>query len=59
GEFEEQVLLFTYRTDCVGYGLGGRWIAGDDDIIEEDDEWQVWGQIWLTAFPQGIVEMGK
>ncbi len=63
GEFEEQVLLFTYRTDCVGYGLGGRWIAGDvlagDDTIEEDDEWQVWGQIWLTAFPQGIVEMGK
>ncbi|MFT5125551.1 MAG: LPS-assembly protein [Kiritimatiellia bacterium] len=63
GEFEEQVILVTYKTDCVGYGFGGRWIAGDallaDGNAADEDEWQVWGQIWLTAFPQGIVELGR
>jgi len=63
GEFEEQTLLATYKTDCVGYGIGVRWIAGEvieqDDTVEDEDEWQAWFQIWLTAFPNGLLELGR
>jgi LPS-assembly protein len=63
GEFEEQSLLATYKTDCVGYGIGVRWIAGEiiaaDSTIEDEDEWQAWFQIWLTAFPNGLLELGR
>ena len=63
GEAEEQVALITYKTDCVGYGIGGRWLAGEviesDVITEDEDEWQAWFQIWLTAFPNGLLELGR
>ena len=63
GEVEEQTLLATYKTDCVGYGIGVRWIAGEvieqDDTVEDEDEWQAWFQIWLTAFPNGLLELGR
>jgi len=58
--FEEQELLFTYETDCVGYGLGGKWIKGDDyaDGTGTDDDYQLWLQVWLTAFPRTILGTG-
>ncbi|MEX2606418.1 MAG: LptA/OstA family protein [Kiritimatiellia bacterium] len=55
--FEEQDVMFTYETDCVGYGVGGRWIKGDTylDGTRDDDDFEVWLQIWLTAFPRAIL----
>jgi len=58
--FEEQELLFTWETDCVGYGVGGRWIKGDEFTQggRDQDDFEVWLQIWLTAFPRAIVGTG-
>ncbi len=55
--FEEQDVMFTYQTDCVGYGIGGRWIKGDtfQDGTRDDDDYEIWFQIWLTAFPRAIL----
>ncbi|MDA3874080.1 MAG: hypothetical protein PF795_08975 [Kiritimatiellae bacterium] len=55
--FEEQDVMFTYETDCVGYGIGGRWIKGNtyQDGNSDDDDFEVWLQIWLTAFPRAIL----
>lgn len=57
---EDQSLLLRYETDCVGYGLGVRWIAGDrnDNGADGEDEYRVWVQFWLTAFPRAIVDLG-
>lgn len=55
--FEEQDVMFTYQTDCVGYGIGGRWIKGNtfQDGSRDDDDYEIWLQIWLTAFPRAIL----
>lgn len=55
--FEEQDVMFTYQTDCVGYGIGGRWIKGNTfpDGNSDDDDFEIWLQIWLTAFPRAIL----
>jgi len=62
GEFEEQNILISKKNKCVGYGVGVRWIAGDyvasQDRSEEDD-WQVYAQLWLLAFPKSIVQLGR
>lgn len=58
--FEEQEILFTYKTDCVGYGVGGKWTRGDEfaDGTSTDDDFEVWFQIWLTAFPRAVLGSG-
>lgn len=58
--FEEQELLLRVETECVGYGLGVAWVAGDKNLEGRDgeDEYRVWVQVWLTAFPRGIVNIG-
>lgn len=55
--FEEQDLYFVIRTDCVGYGIGGKWIKGDlyPDGSSDQDDYQIWFQFWLTAFPRAIL----
>jgi len=57
---EEQEFLLRYETDCVGYGLGLRWTAGDKNPAGKDgeDDYRVWVQFWLTAFPRGILNLG-
>lgn len=58
--WEEQEILLRYETDCVGYGLGVKWIAGDEyaDGSKDDDDYTLWLQLWLTAFPRGILNLG-
>ncbi|MGA0332489.1 MAG: LPS-assembly protein LptD [Kiritimatiellia bacterium] len=55
--FEEQEVMFTIRTDCVGYGIGGKWRKGDTylDGTSDDDDYEIWFQFWLTAFPRAIL----
>ncbi len=61
-EFEEQGLFVTWENPCVGYGLGVKWIVGDyiDSTGEnEDDDWQVWGTLWLAAMPKSMLQLGR
>jgi hypothetical protein len=57
---EEQTLLLTLVTECVGYGIGGSWIKGDDygDGEEGEDDFRISFQLWLTAFPRAVMDMG-
>jgi len=64
GALEEQGVMFAYKTDCLGYGIGGSWLNGDfllnddgSDEVDEDD-YRVWVQVWLLAFPRSRLEMG-
>jgi lipopolysaccharide assembly outer membrane protein LptD (OstA) len=59
--FEEQHLMLRIETDCVGYGFGGKWIKGNEfaDGSRDDDEYEVWFQFWLTAFPDSIIGSGR
>jgi lipopolysaccharide assembly outer membrane protein LptD (OstA) len=59
-EMEEQQVHLAWKRNCVGYGLGVKWISGDiySDGSDEDD-WQVWGQVWLTAFPRSRLDIGR
>jgi hypothetical protein len=54
---EEQGLTLVFRNDCVGYGIGGRWQLGEtySDGTEDEDEWDVYLQFWLNAFPKAII----
>lgn len=58
--FEEQSVLFTLQTECIGYGIGGKWQQGDQftDGTADDDDYEVWFQLWLTAFPRAIMGLG-
>lgn len=49
-DLEEHSHLLTLKSDCVGWGIGFR---------ETGDELQLWFQVWLTAMPRGIVELGR
>ena len=49
-DLEEHSHLLILKSDCVGWGLGFR---------ETGDELQLWLQVWLTAMPRGIVELGR
>jgi lipopolysaccharide assembly outer membrane protein LptD (OstA) len=57
---EEQDIMLTFETDCVGYGFGGRWRRGDNflDGTRDDDDYEIWFQLWLTAFPRAILGSG-
>lgn len=59
--FEEQHLMFTIRTDCVGYGIGGKWRKGNtfSDGTTDEDDYELWFQFWLNAFPRTILGTGN
>lgn len=46
---QEQAYFIQRRSRCLGYGLGVRHIPNYDG---EDDDYRVWAQIWILAFPQ-------
>lgn len=58
--WEEQEILLRIETDCVGYGIGARWTAGDrnPDGPDGEDDYRVWVQFWLRAFPRAIANLG-
>ncbi len=58
--FEEQQILFRIETECVGYGIGGKWIKGDlySNGTREEDDYEIWFQFWLRAFPNSILGTG-
>jgi LPS-assembly protein len=47
-EAEESSISLLHRMDCVGWEVGLRSIAGRG---EEDDDNELWFQVWLLAFP--------
>ena len=58
---EEQGILATYKNNCIGYGIGGSYRSGDfisaiDD--NDEDDWKIYAQIWLLAFPNSEVALG-
>lgn len=59
--FEEQHIMLTIRTECIGYGIGGKWRQGDTyaDGSSDEDDYEVWFQFWLTAFPRGVLGTGR
>ena len=62
GLFQEQAFLLAMRSDCVGYGIGAKWISGDYLEAtggEEEDDWTVWVQLWLLAFPNSQLNLGQ
>jgi len=61
GELEEQSFMVTMKNDCIGYGLGGTWRLGDalTDKVNEEDEWKVFLQVWLQAFPTSPAVAGS
>ena len=50
GELEEQSFMVVRKTSCLGLGLG---------VKEVDDDVTAWGQLWLTAFPETAVSLGR
>ena len=47
---EEQSYYIQHKTECLGLGIGyeGR-----------GDEWTLWARIWLLAFPETVIELGR
>lgn len=52
---QEHSYLIQRKSRCAGYGLGLRHEVGDDN---EEDEFRVWLQIWLLAFPETSIQLG-
>ncbi|HMO03236.1 MAG TPA: LPS assembly protein LptD [Kiritimatiellia bacterium] len=48
-ELEEQSYFIRRTGQCIGWGLGFRQV---------DDDEQVWLQLWLTAFPGTMIDVG-
>lgn len=59
--FEEQQIMFTIRTECLGYGIGGKWRQGNTyaDGSSEEDDYEIFFQLWLSAFPRAIMGTGR
>lgn len=52
---QEHSYFLQRKSRCAGYGLGFRHVVGDD---EEDDDYRVWLQLWLLAFPESSIQLG-
>ena len=50
-ELEEHYYMVKHTGRCVSWGLGVREILDDDE-----DELEIWVQLWLTAFPEAIID---
>lgn len=50
-EWEDRRILINRRFDCIGMGLGLK--------VDEDDEFQFWMQLWLTAFEKPETHLGR
>lgn len=48
-DLEEHYYFVRHTGRCVGWGLGYRQV---------DDDKQVWLQLWLTAFPNAMIDVG-
>lgn len=57
---EEQAVTFIIKTDCVGYGIGGRWQRGENyaDGTTDEDDYEIYLQFWLRAFPRAVLGTG-
>lgn len=50
-ELEEHYYMIKRKGQCVSWGIGVREILDDDE-----DELEVWVQLWLTAFPEALID---
>jgi lipopolysaccharide assembly outer membrane protein LptD (OstA) len=49
-QWQEHSYLVQHKNDCLGLGLGLRRL---------ENETMFWAQLWLTAFPQMMADMGR
>ncbi len=52
---EEHSHFIRFKSDCLGYGLGVRHLQ----YLEGEDDYRVWFQFWLLAFPERIAQLGR
>lgn len=52
---EEHSVLLRHRLGCIGWGIGASVEQGYDG---KDDEYRVWGQIWLLKLPGSDLKIG-
>ncbi len=52
---QEHSYFIQRRTPCLGYGIGFRQIRKDQG---EDDDNTIWVQLWLSAFPESVMQLG-
>lgn len=52
---QEHSYFVQRKSRCLGYGLGFRHVLGDE---EDKDDYQVWLQLWLLAFPESSLNLG-
>ena len=52
---EENSHFIRFKSECLGYGLGFRQLQ----FLDDDDDYRVWVQIWLLAFPERIAQLGR
>ena len=51
GEWYERSILVNHKFDCLGMGLGLK--------LDSDNEPTFWFQLWLNAFPETMMGMGR
>lgn len=51
-ELEEHYYLVKHAGQCLSWGIGLREILDSDT----EDEVEVWVQVWLTAFPEALID---
>lgn len=52
---EENSHFIRFKSRCVGYGLGFRQLQ----YLDDEDDYRIWAQLWLLAFPDRIAQLGK
>lgn len=52
---EEHSVLLRHRLTCIGWGIGASMEQGYEG---RDDEFRVWGQIWLLKMPGSDLKIG-
>jgi LPS-assembly protein len=55
GDLEEHSYMVQRRLDCTRLGIGVRSRLDDDD----EEDWRVWAQVTLLAFPDSGLQLGR